>query len=128
MASLLTPVYRESLDIARSSPDVTSVLGSEITPQWPVIGFDLSSRNSEFAQWSVKLKGSRGAGHLYVVANRVRGFWEYSRLVFVPAETSKKVTRTFDFPHESRNVAGAGGAEPQEAMRLCKGLSGYHKL
>ena len=85
-----TPIYKESLDIARSSPDVKSVLGGEITPQWPVIGFDLPSRNSEFAQWSVKLKGPSGVGHLYVVANRVRGFWEYSRLVFVSADRSKK--------------------------------------
>ena len=52
--------------------------------------FDLPSRNSEFAEWSVKLKGPRGTGHLYVVANRVRGFWEYSRLVFVSSDRSKK--------------------------------------
>jgi YD repeat-containing protein len=42
----------------------------------------MSFGQSEFAEWSVALAGSRGSGHLYGVANQVNGVWEFSRLTF----------------------------------------------
>jgi YD repeat-containing protein len=75
--------YKNSVTIAKSSPELQSVLGNGIKVGWPALGYAFPSRSSEFAEWSVKLSGSRGAGHLYGVANAVNGSWEFSRLVFV---------------------------------------------
>jgi YD repeat-containing protein len=79
-----TDAYKNSLAIAQSSPEVRRVLGNHIRAEWPVRGYSLPSHDSEFAQWSVKLRGSLGQGYLYGVANEINGTWEYSRLAFVP--------------------------------------------
>ena len=86
-----TPMYRDSLEVASSSPEVRRVLGDNIKAKWPPLGFDSSSYSSEFAEWSAKLEGPLGSGHLYAVANRVYGWWEYSRLVFVSDDGKTKV-------------------------------------
>ncbi len=55
-----TGAYRNSLVIAQSSPEVQRVLGHNIQAEWPARGYSLPSHGSEFAQWSVKLRGSLG--------------------------------------------------------------------
>jgi Cytochrome oxidase complex assembly protein 1 len=57
-----TGAYRNSLIIAQSSPEVQRVLGHNIRAEWPARGYSLPSHSSEFAQWSVKLRGSLGQG------------------------------------------------------------------
>lgn len=76
-------VYRDSLATAEASPEVQSALGENIHAVWPVIGYSLPAEHSEFAQWSVKLRGSIGQAYLYGVANKINGSWEYTRLVVV---------------------------------------------
>lgn len=70
--------------MAQSSPDVQRLLGPTIHARWPAIGYTIPFFDPDFAEWSVELRGSQGAGHLYGVANRINGSWEFSRLVFVP--------------------------------------------
>lgn len=86
-----TEAYQDSITLAESSPEVQDALGTGISAGWPAVGFNLPFHDSHFAQWAVKLEGSRGAGHLYGVANQLGGVWEYSRLVFVASDGSKKV-------------------------------------
>ena len=86
-----TTIYRDSLEIAQSSQEVQSALGTGIKAKWPPLGFNFPFPNTEFAEWAVELQGSRGAGHLYCVANRVSGWWEYSRLVFVSDNGKTKI-------------------------------------
>ncbi len=86
-----TEAYQDSITLAESSPEVQDALGTGISAGWPAVGFNLPFHDSDFAQWAVKLEGSRGAGYLYGVANQLGGVWEYSRLVFVASDGSKKV-------------------------------------
>src|ERR1700691_5753126 len=74
-----TQAYKDAIAIAKSSPEVQSALGNDIKTEWPALGYDLSFHGSQFAQWSVKLSGSRGEGHLYGGANGGLGLGEDSR-------------------------------------------------
>jgi YD repeat-containing protein len=77
--------------LAMASPDVKSSLGDGIRAKSPAIGFVTGSYGSRFTQFSVRLAGARGTGHLYGVANSVRGEWEFSRLSFVADNTERKI-------------------------------------
>ena len=80
--------YRDSLKTALSSAQVQSALGDGLRARQPVVGFLIPFADSQFAEWSVVLTGSRGTGQLYGVATEVNGVWEISRLAF--ASTSGK--------------------------------------
>jgi YD repeat-containing protein len=84
-------VFIQSLEAAQASPAVAAELGSGVHPVSIAIGLTTSFRGSEFAEWSVKLRGSRGAGHLYGVANRTSGAWEYSNVNVVAGGDGKRV-------------------------------------
>jgi predicted Zn-dependent protease len=68
--------------MALSSVDVQSAIGSGIQVKQPTLGHLFPFGDSQFAEWSVALAGSRGRGVLYGVANQVNGTWDFSRLVF----------------------------------------------
>jgi YD repeat-containing protein len=94
MAIVKSEVFKNSLDIAFRSLEVRSKLGDEIHLQYPVLGHFVPFGNSEFMEWSVQLKGSRGHGHLYGVANQINGAWDFSRLTFEFDDHSEKVELT----------------------------------
>jgi YD repeat-containing protein len=79
-----TSAYQEALRIAKSSPDVHSVLGNNIHLKTTALGLTFKAYGSEFVQFSIGLAGSHGSGRLYVVANTVNGAVEFFRLKFVP--------------------------------------------
>lgn len=83
--------YHDSVAMAQSSPDVQKLLGDSIHLESPGLGYGFPFIAPEFAEWSVKLGGTRGSGHLYGVANRIDGSWEFSRLVFVPDDGERKL-------------------------------------
>ena len=89
-----TEIYKDSLATAEASPEVQSALGNNIHAEWPVFGYSLPAGSSEFAQWSVKLRGSSGKAHLYGVANKINGEWEYSRLILVAEAGSNSLDLT----------------------------------
>jgi YD repeat-containing protein len=76
------PFYQESLAIARSSPDLQSVLGQPIEEDWFTFGSTEHVYGSDFAEWTASLKGPKGGGRLHGVANRIGASWHYSRLLF----------------------------------------------
>ena len=86
--------YKDSLEIALSSPEVQNALGSSIRIKQPVFGYALPLRRSQFTEWSVVLAGQHGTGHLYGVANKVNGDWNFSRLVFHPNNGKEKIELT----------------------------------
>jgi YD repeat-containing protein len=118
-----TEIYRDSLATAEASPEVQSALGSNIHAEWPVIGYNLRAEHSEFAQWSVKLRGSSGKAHLYGVANKINGEWEYSRLIAVLDAGSK----SFDLTSVPR-VAGLPHVAAQKVYLIPAGLAGSESL
>lgn len=91
---LQSSAYTSSLQTALSSAQVQSALGSGIRAKQPVLGYLLSFRGSQFAQWSVTLTGSHGSGHLYGVANSINGVWDFSRLTFEPKNGKDKIDLT----------------------------------
>lgn len=86
--------YKDSLKIALFSPEVQNALGSSIRIKRPVFGYALPLRHSQFAEWSVVLAGQHGTGHLYGVANKVNGDWNFSRLAFHPNNGTEKIELT----------------------------------
>jgi YD repeat-containing protein len=81
--------YQHSLRGALSSPEAMQALGTGIRPSGTALGLLFPLGDSEFAEWSLTLTGSRGRGHLYGVANRVKGEWNISRLTLVIANGDK---------------------------------------
>src|SRR5580658_2696503 len=86
--------YRDSLKTAFSSAQVQSALGDGMRVRQPVVGFLIPFADSQFAEWSVVLTGSRGTGQLYGVATEVNGVWEFSRLAFESTNGEDKVELT----------------------------------
>lgn len=93
-----TDVYKSSLGLVDESREVQAILGSGIRVKSAVWGMTSELHGSKFAEWSVKVGGSRGEGHLYGVANRTRGVWEYSRLELVSEGGGQRVDLTPE-PH-----------------------------
>lgn len=86
--------YKLALQRALSSTDVQNILGGEIRVKQPALGYVSFLGDQQFAEWSVVLSGSRTRGHLYGVANRVRGTWEFSRLTFEAENKRDRVDLT----------------------------------
>ncbi len=86
-----TAAYSQAISLAKSSPEVQSLLGDGIRARSPAIGFAKSSNGSQFTEFSVRLAGSRMGGRLYGVANAVNGVWEFSRLSFLADGTAQKL-------------------------------------
>jgi YD repeat-containing protein len=83
--------YQQSLRGVLSSTEVLHALGTGIRPSRTALGLLFPLGDSEFAEWSLALTGSRGRGHLYGVANQVNGEWNFSRLSFVSGNGEKIV-------------------------------------
>jgi YD repeat-containing protein len=94
IALVQSDAYKDSLKIALSSPEVQRAIGGSIQVKQPVFGYALRLRHSQFAEWSVILAGQRGTGHLYGVANKVNGDWNFSRLAFHPNNGKEKTDLT----------------------------------
>jgi YD repeat-containing protein len=86
--------YKTSLSTALSSVELQNALGANLRVKRPVFGYLSPFGDSQFAEWSVGLTGSRGRGRLYAVANQVNGSWDFSRLVFAPENGGAKVDLT----------------------------------
>ncbi len=89
-----TEAYKQSVMVAQASRDAQTLLGGGIDVKSPAWGYVTDFRGSKFAEWSVKLAGSRGKGHLYGVANQARGSWEYSRLELVSDDGKERLDLT----------------------------------
>ena len=89
-----TPVYREAIEIARSSPEVQNLLGEPIQEGWLAFGEVRRIYGSDLAEWTATLKGQKGRGRLCGVANRIWSSWQYSRLLFISSEGSKTLDIT----------------------------------
>jgi len=81
-----SPAYLKGLQTAQGSPEIQRLLGGPIKPGGFTIGELRRGYGSEFTEWSAWMKGPRGSGHLYAVANRVGDSWDYSRLAFASSD------------------------------------------
>jgi YD repeat-containing protein len=74
--------YQETLGIARNSPMLQGLIGQPMQDGWMAMGEVRRVHGSDFAEWTVPLKGPKGRGRLEGVANRIGASWHYSRLLF----------------------------------------------
>jgi YD repeat-containing protein len=86
-----TGAYQQAIAFASSSPEIQKSLGDGISVRFPAVGFASGSHGSQFTEFSVRLAGSRGSGHLYGVANSLQGDWEFSRLAFVADHAAERI-------------------------------------
>jgi YD repeat-containing protein len=93
-AILQSPVYQSAVQIAKSSPELQRTLGPPIEESGFTLGQIGEAPQIGFTQWSAGLKGAKGSGNLYGVANRLGNDWDYSRLVFVPANGQDPIDLT----------------------------------
>jgi len=102
------PFYQESLSIARSSPELQSLLGQSIQGGWWVYGAIQPAYGSEFAEWTASIKGPKGRGRLHGVANRIGSSWHYSRLL-VTLEGGQNIVDITPPPKKDPLVYGESG-------------------
>ena len=76
-------VYDEAVAFAQVSPQAKSVLGDDIRPTFPALGYASGETAAQFNVFSVGLKGSRGSGRMYVAANSLNGKWDVSGVSLV---------------------------------------------
>jgi len=85
------PVYQESLEMARSAPEIQRLLGQPIQEGWATFVETRHVYGSDFAEWTASINGPKGRGSLQGVANRIGPSWHYSRLVFTMEGNPKTV-------------------------------------
>jgi hypothetical protein len=73
-------VVKDGLRRAQENPDVILALGEPVEDRWWVSGSINTTGSSGEADISVPLKGPKGKGTLYIVANKEAGEWIYQRL------------------------------------------------
>lgn len=90
--------------MARSSAEVQASLGGKIEEGWMTFVEMRRVYGSDFAEWTGAIKGPKGQGWLYGVANRIGSSWRFSRLIFL-ANDGKVVDLTPP-PERDRLLAG----------------------
>jgi hypothetical protein len=92
-------VYRSSVATARASPEILAMLGSPIDVKWFVSGkISQSTDGGGEARLTMRLKGPRGRGRLWVQAQRRAGTWRFSALQFLPDGHNPTVDLLSDQP------------------------------
>lgn len=92
-------VYRMSVATARASPEVLAKLGSPIDESWFVPGqLSQSTNGGGSAEMTIRLKGPRGRGRLWVQAQRQAGTWRFSALQFLQDGHSPTIDLLNDQP------------------------------
>lgn len=72
--------YQIAMSRARENPDIVAALGEPIEAGWFISGNINVSGPSGEANLSIPVSGPRGAGTIYVVANKIAGEWIFERL------------------------------------------------
>jgi Cytochrome oxidase complex assembly protein 1 len=84
-------VYREAFQRAQTSPEVVAQIGRPVDAGWLVGGSINVSGPAGEANFAIPLTGPKGAGKVYVVAEKRLGRWEFSTLTFEDERSSKRV-------------------------------------
>jgi predicted Zn-dependent protease len=102
-----SPGYRLGLLTAKSSPQLQQALGQPIDTSGFALGELRRARGTDFTEWWVRLKGPKGSGYLYGVANHIGNTWDYSRLAFIPSGGQPRINLTAPPQQEHRRLADA---------------------
>jgi hypothetical protein len=72
--------YQIAISRARESPEVVEALGEPVEAGWFISGNINVSGPSGDASLSIPVSGPRGAGTIYLVAEKIAGEWVFERL------------------------------------------------
>lgn len=84
--------YQVALARAQGDPSVAEALGEPIEPGWFVSGNINVDGASGHAELAIPVNGSRAAGTLYVVADKVAGEWVYETMELAVDGGSERVS------------------------------------
>jgi len=74
------PAFTESVKLAAESREAKALLGDAIREDGLTRGTVQDNDQAGYALLSIPMRGSKGAGTLYVVANRMRSSWDLERV------------------------------------------------
>ncbi len=83
--------FKQTLDIASTSPAAKHILGERIKVGGFARGFVRDEREFGYASISIPVQGSNSKGIVYSVANRVRGEWRMERVALWTDGETKRV-------------------------------------
>lgn len=106
-------VYSEAVERARTHPEAVAVLGEPVEPGWWLSGSISVSGPGGEASLAIPLSGPKGAGKLYVEADKVAGLWRFSTLELAPRDGGSRI----DLLAESSGSGGAAGDSTPVARR-----------
>jgi hypothetical protein len=83
--------YKEGMNRARASAEVTEALGSPIKEGFFTSGSVNTTGPSGHAELSIPVSGPKGSGKILVVGEKSGGDWAYSKIEFVMDKSGEKI-------------------------------------
>jgi Cytochrome oxidase complex assembly protein 1 len=84
-------VYHMALERAGSNPEAAERLGNDIHAGWIWQG-NINLHNSDgYANMTIPIAGSKGAGQIHLVAKKRAGLWSFDHLEFEPESGSGSI-------------------------------------
>jgi len=72
-------VYKQAMARAQENAQVRAQIGDPIAPGWMIVGELKINGSTGYANFSIPISGTRGKGHIRVVATK-NGVWRFSFL------------------------------------------------
>lgn len=83
--------YEYALEQASQNREVILILGNAIDSDGMISGNISIDNNSGSADFSMPIKGSKGKGRIFVVAEKKNGEWIYEKLYVLIKETQEEI-------------------------------------
>lgn len=83
--------YEYALEQASQNREVILILGNTIESDGMISGNISIDNNSGSADFSIPIKGSKGTGRVFVVAEKKNGEWIYEKLYVLIKETQEEI-------------------------------------
>ncbi len=83
--------YETSLQLAQQNQAVLQELGSPVKAGFWVLGSTSYSGNSGAVDISFSVSGPNGSGKLYVIGEKDRNIWTYSKMDFISDDNDHRV-------------------------------------
>lgn len=83
--------YEYALEQASQNREVTLILGNTIESDGMISGNISIENHSGYADFSIPIKGSKGTGRVFVVAEKKNGEWIYEKLYVLIKETQEEI-------------------------------------
>ena len=83
--------HDHAVEKAINNPKLIAELGDSIETTWMMNGSVTLENGNGSANYNIALKGSKGKGTLFVIAEKFDGEWVYEKLYVIIKETQEKI-------------------------------------